>query len=243
MTKTIIPVAAALLAITALAVTVTRDARIAALEQRISTLQAQLGTDASARSFAPSLPAPGEKSTTGDKSVQPLSSTDLLPLEDRIASLEQRTADFDELHNIMVLKGALPPTPEDVAKAKLKVLNTDATHEARVKALETVRRSKTEARSRDVVLSMIELLETTPLPRIQRKIFEGLVGIDDPELKEPIRNALEQSNSTFVREQAARALVGYRNEPVIRAWLEVIAEQDTNGNVRGQARRILEQDP
>jgi len=239
--KTILSVAGVVLAGVALAVTLIRDVRIAALEQRVAALQGELA--APAKSPPPAIVASADESATPDESVAVETSANTLPLGDRIARLEQRTADFDELHLFMVLRGALPPTAADVAKAKLKVLNTKATHEARVKALETMRRSRTEARTRDVVLSMIDLLESDPLPRIQRKIFEGLAGVSDPELKEPIRRAIEESSSSFVREQATRALDGYRTDPVIRAWLELIEEHDTNGNVRGQARRILERDP
>ncbi|MEM7144841.1 MAG: HEAT repeat domain-containing protein [Verrucomicrobiota bacterium] len=246
MIRAIVIVLVACVAVAALAVTLNRDVRISELEKELAEVRERVEESVDRVSVvASTAEAPSElDDEIASEVVGPEDEGDVRngQLESRVAKLEGRTQDFDELHNIMVLRGILPPTPADVEKAKQKVLNTNASEEARVKALETVRRSKTEARTRDIVLSMVELLESDPLPRIQRKIFEGLVGVSDPELIEPIREAIERSQSEFVREQATRALVGYRDDPTIQAWLETIQADASNGNVRGQARRLLEEE-
>lgn len=212
---------------------------ISDLRREVVILRSEVGSPSSSPTSKETTASQVSVSTGGNENEaesQPQPSSHAL----RIAALEQQSADLEEIREALVRSSMLPPNEKEIAEAKSVVLDSSESVEKRIKALSTVRRSRTEQRSRDLVMAMVELLETNPMPKHQREIFKHLRGVKEPELLDHIRNALELNDSAFVREEATKALAGYTNDSMVQEWLQIIGTSDTNPNVRGEAMNLLE---
>jgi HEAT repeats len=108
----------------------------------------------------------------------------------------------------------------------------------RLKALARLRAIK-DGRSRDVVLSMLQLFHESDDPKIRADIFRQLNKVEEPELRDALIDALRADQVSEVREEAAETLGTYRDDPSARDALEYAAENDASEKVRKKAKDAL----
>jgi len=117
------------------------------------------------------------------------------------------------------------------------VLQSALSPQERLEALERLRRE--DARSPEVVLSMLDLYATSQDPRIRAEVFEQLDGVNDPAMRDPLIIGLAEDPDARVRRRAASNLQSYASDPDVRAWLEYVAQNDQDAGVRREATRAL----
>lgn len=134
-------------------------------------------------------------------------------------------------------------TPQDVLDYQSQATNALASEEEKIRALRALRGNQDEfgdARNRDVVLSMIDLVETSEDPDVRADIYRQLSGVTEPDLKRPLLYSLANDSSAEVREEAAETLEDYLPDSEVLAALRYAADNDQSKDVREQARESME---
>ena len=134
-------------------------------------------------------------------------------------------------------------TPQDLLDLQSQATNALASEDEKLKALRALRGNQDEfgdARNRDVVLSMIDLVETSDDPEVRADVYRQLSGVTEPDLKRPLLNSLANDPNAEVREEAAETLEDFLPDPEVLAALSYAAENDASKDVREQARESME---
>jgi HEAT repeat protein len=76
-------------------------------------------------------------------------------------------------------------------------------------------------------------------PHERARLFQAFNGFQDESLKVPLVYGLEDPNPV-VRQRAADALSGFRNDPSVREWLTYVSQNDVDPQVRREAFQALE---
>lgn len=180
---------------------------------------------------------------------------------ERIAELERQVAELKEQQDAaaaaakeaeaqhesgaLTLLGHLrsrrskPLTAEDLAALKTRATDTTGDAETRLQALRRLRGVR-GGRSREVVLSMIDLVRTSEDADVRADVFRQLHRVTTPELEQPLLDALRSDTSAKVREEAAETLDHYLDSPAVVQALREAAENDSDRGVRKQARESLD---
>jgi len=133
-------------------------------------------------------------------------------------------------------------TPEQLLASQLKATNPNSTPKEKLEALKYLRGNQDElgdARNRDVVLSMIDLIETSKDASTREDVYRQLSGVTEPALRKPLINSLTNDQDAGVREEAAETLEGYLPDPDALAALRYSAQYDASDDVRKQAQKVL----
>jgi HEAT repeats len=154
-------------------------------------------------------------------------------LEQRLVQLEQGVVD-----SRLAASPATTPAP-DVALARQQAMNSQASPEERLAALRALRSAN--ARTTDVVHSMLQLQAASKDPKVRADIFRQLSGVKDAILKPPLIDAVLKDNDPKVREEAAETLASFTADPYVRSALNAAAQNDADPDVQKQARETLEQ--
>ena len=117
------------------------------------------------------------------------------------------------------------------------VMQSNLSPEERLAAVEQLRRQ--DARSTEVVTSMVNLYASSEDPRIRAEIFNQLEGVNDPALRDPLIIGLAEDPDARVRREAADSLAAFVSDPDVKAWLEYTAANDKDPGVRRQASQSL----
>lgn len=132
-----------------------------------------------------------------------------------------------------------PLAADELAATQRQAVDAGATAEERLRALRVLRGER-DGRSREVVLSMIELARTSGDPRVRADVFRQLHRVTLPELEQPLLDALRGDADAKVREEAAETLDHFLGSDAVRSALAEAAESDADRGVREQARESLE---
>lgn len=136
-------------------------------------------------------------------------------------------------------RSSKPVTAEDLAQLRTQATDPAKDAQERLQALRRLRGIK-DGRSRDVVLSMIDLARTSDDERVRADVFRQLHRVTTPELEQPLLDALRGDTSAKVREEAAETLDHYLESPAVVQALRDAAENDADRGVRKQARESLD---
>ena len=158
---------------------------------------------------------------------QPVSTTQL---HEWVWALDQRMKELET--------ASRPSAPTmDISQARLVAVDTGAQAGHRLAALALLRAA--DARSPEVVRSMLALQKNSPDPRVRAGVFRHLEGVTDPGAKAPMMEAATRDGNAEVREEAVESLTAFRNAPDVLALLQRIASQDPDDKVRRMAQRLL----
>ncbi len=154
------------------------------------------------------------------------------PLRTGLAAAKNQTADS-------ALDSLRLADSNRVAAAKAVIFNAAAGVTNKLEALGILR--STGARSDDVVKQMIQAYYATDNPKWRADIFRQLSGVTTAELKQPLLEAVRDTNQhTDIRQEAAETLAHYLPDPDAKAWLEHLAANDADERVRAEAARRLQ---
>jgi hypothetical protein len=153
--------------------------------------------------------------------------------------LEQRLVQLEE--NMAATRTAAGPTPApapDVVQSRQVAVNPQASAGDRLAALRVLRAAN--ARTSDVVQSMLQLQGSSDDPNVRADIFRQLSGVSDPAMKPHLINGVLKDADPKVREEAAETMGPFWSDPYVQAALKSAAQNDPDEKVREQAAETLE---
>jgi hypothetical protein len=113
-------------------------------------------------------------------------------------------------------------------------LDRRRTPEERLMALRELRGR--DGRSHEVVLGLLELIETPDLdPRRRADIIRNLDGVDFPELKDPLLRILANDTHSETRSETIETLQPFYGDPEVHAAVAKVRDSDADIRVRMEA--------
>jgi hypothetical protein len=212
-----------------------RVERFQQLTDQTAALRADLDRLANAARDGPSLRQPMEKA------AEPASVP--ADLSQRLTALEQSVAALQRASKERAPRvDAAGPEPTDLAAARRSATDLLATEESRLAALRVLRGQKwngQDARSGDVLLSMIDLAEHSENEGNRLDAYRNLHGVNDPHLRDSMLRALAGDPSSKVREKVAQDLDTFLPDVGVENALRQAADGDPDAGVRAQALKTL----
>jgi HEAT repeat protein len=133
-----------------------------------------------------------------------------------------------------------PPFSESrVVALQQRALDSALPLDDRLVALRALERADVDASP--VTAMLAELAQTTTSPEEKLKLFRAFDGSSDPAVKLPLVYGL-QDNNPLVREEAVDALSDFRDDPTVEQWLQYVAHNDADPQVRREAFEALTDD-
>ena len=158
--------------------------------------------------------------------------------DERMTYLEAGMGQWADFRQEAMMEGRIKADEEAVAMFKQQVLDGNLSEGDRLRALRLLRSN--DARTPEVVKSMMDLVRTSDNARVRADIFRQLDGVTDPALGSTLVEFVTNDQSENVREEAAEALSSFAGDPTIRELLTHIAEQDPSKDVREEALESIE---
>jgi HEAT repeat protein len=132
-----------------------------------------------------------------------------------------------------------PLTESRVAAFQERALNSELSLDDRLLALRVLERA--DADSASVTATLAQLAQTTTNPNDKLKLFRAFDRSNDPGVKLPLVHGLQDPNP-LVWEEAVDALSDFRDDPAVLQWLEYVAQNDADSQVRREAFQALAND-
>lgn len=89
-----------------------------------------------------------------------------------------------------------------------------------------------------VMATLAQQAQASQDPQERAQLFAAFDGFTDPSLKVPLVYGLQDPNPV-IRERAADALSGFRDDPSVLEWLQYIAQNDADPRVRREALQAM----
>ncbi len=219
--------------------------RFQQLTDQTAALRADLDRLASAARDGPSPRQPVEKAPELASAPTDLSQR-LTALEQSVAALQR--AAKERASRAGPAPGERAPGepasggPTDLADARRRATDLLATEEQRLAALKALRGQKVngqDARTSDVVLSMIDLAEHSENEATRLDAYRNLHGVTDRNLRDSMLRALAGDPSPKVREKVAQDLDTFLPDVGVENALRQAADGDPDAGVRAQALKTL----
>jgi hypothetical protein len=175
--------------------------------------------------------------------IDPAAAPPSVPQEvlDRLAAIEKSIESMRRSANERTLRPGLSNT--DTAEARRIATDPSADAVKRVAALQALRGSRmadgTDARTHDVVLSMIDLANQSADEATREGVYKNLHGVHDDELRESMVRALTTDSSALVRSKVPEDIDTFVSDPAVQSALRQAADSDSDDGVRAAAQRTL----
>ena len=145
---------------------------------------------------------------------------------------------MEDIRWTMSLRGMMPPTPGHIERSRELLSDSDAGLREQLAALRLLRKS--DQLTDDDVRQMVKVFNATDDERGQVEIIKQLDDVRTPEFLDTLMKVSSTSENARVRQEAIDSLSGYLPDPDLKDWLEIVAQDDPNGRVRREARRLLD---
>ncbi|TAJ24498.1 MAG: hypothetical protein EPO68_01325 [Planctomycetota bacterium] len=208
-------------------------AQLLALANEVAALRGELQRIAATEGNAPLEPAPQRTAT------EPTASPELLA---RLASLEASMAALaraQEPQPVAVRPASVQPEPSEARLTALDFGRSEAERLAALGKLRDMTIDGRDARSREVVLAMLDLAERSPNEKTRDDVYRQLHGVKDDALRDAMLRSLAGDPSAKVRRRAAEDIDTFLPDPMVEAALRRAAETDADANVRAMALSTL----
>ncbi len=223
------------------------SSRVDLLDQRLQILQ-ELIASQSERALSPTVVSrQGEDSSTSQETLTSVQEEMKAALQ-RLEQLEEKQQGLNtrgEHWGRMVSFSGFNNESEDaITGYRTRALDSGNSVEDRLAALKSLRFSRIEepdARTPDVVASMIDLVQTSADAGVRADIYRQLDGVTDPNLLQPLLDSLANDEHPEVREEAAETLAKYLPDDQVDAALRHAEAHDEDEGVREQAAESLSQ--
>ena len=216
-------------------------ARLLSLERKLEGLEERLV----AQPVAPGSDAPRRAAGETAARDERVAATDrrLETLEARLAEMQGEVEELGSTTSLTFPFGRSEPELEgSVLDWQLIATSSTSSAEEKLDALSALRFADWEggdARTHDVVLSMIDLAENHAEAEVRADVWRQLDEVTDPALIDPLLRALALDTHPEVREEAAETLAPFLPDAVVEAALRYAFENDANRDVREQAGESL----
>ena len=131
-----------------------------------------------------------------------------------------------------------PVDEKRLAALRERATNPKATLDEQLLALDALRNARAPAS--DIIANLANYAQNTQDPQQRTRLFEAFDDIDDLATKAPLVHGL-QDPSPLVREEAADALSRHTSDPAVREWLQYVANNDADQQVRREAWQALQE--
>ena len=202
------------------------------LRSELAALRAQVGS--ASPTVIPVKASPEEDDNIASEALQ------VLPpqgLDARLAALEAAVAGWNRASDHLMSQGQLPATPEKLAEFRAKFLDGNASTRDRLAALRMLRRNKDV--SPDVIAGAAAWLTTSTNSRAISGLLQGLQGLSDPALLEPICALATNSKDRDIQMEAMAGLTAYGDDPRVSELLWKLASTSESRDLRGMAGELL----
>jgi hypothetical protein len=210
--------------------------RLESLARQLADLRAELARNAvesreGAGQRAPLATAPEQRTSISPEMLQRLQA-----LEESVSALQKQAKER------RVVGAAPRGAPVDAAEAQRIATDPTAAAEQKLAALKTLRGQQVDgrdARSHDVVVSMLDLADRSADEGTRVDVYRNLHGTPDPALRDAMLRALASDPSTKVREKVAEDIDTFLADPAVLNALRQVANGDSDDAVRGAALKTL----
>lgn len=162
-------------------------------------------------------------------------------LSGRMDALERAVAHLVRSSDYLMERGQLPLATNKVEDlARLFVDNTAADRD-RLRALGLLRRNG--AMTDEVVQRALAWLQSSTNAGTRRELVQQLDGITNPAMKAPLLGLMGTEPNDNVREEVAKSLRRFTDDPSVESALWKAALNDPDGDVRDEARDALREGP
>jgi hypothetical protein len=160
----------------------------------------------------------------------------LAALEKAVTALQQQA---DERAAKLKNEKAAPPDLTSALRAATDPRSSELDKLAALKLLRNQQIDGQDARTHDVVLSMIDLAERSLDESTRDAVYRDLHGVDDASLRDSMVRALANDPSAKVRQRAARDINTFLSDAGVVRALQRAADNDADAHVRAQEATTL----
>ncbi|HZN61508.1 MAG TPA: HEAT repeat domain-containing protein [Planctomycetota bacterium] len=132
----------------------------------------------------------------------------------------------------------IPANPAMVEKEKKQLADASLPERTRATSLSRLRMYGAH-KTDDVVESALALVNQSQETNIRTLVLRNLQGAENPKLAAPLVALLKGDANEDVRDEAARVLGDYLEQPDVKAALEQAAAQDSSEKVKRRAQSVL----
>ena len=125
-----------------------------------------------------------------------------------------------------------PATPARIASLQQRAADPQSSLDERLMALRAL--DEADGDVSGVIADLARVAQTSQDPAERAQLFRAFDGLEDPNLKLPLVQGLQDPNP-LVRERAADALSAFRTDSTVQQWLRHIAENDADPRVQREA--------
>lgn len=170
---------------------------------------------------------------------------DFEPITSRMDALE---AKVDQLLKAksdqeLAVRKMFEPKPINLKETQRAAMDRSASEKDRIDAFTKLRGQKTEdgqdARSHDVILSIVDIAENSTDENARLDVYRNLHGANDPAARDSMLRALANDASVNVRMKVAEDLDTFVDDPLVQRGLRAAADNDADGEVRRRANMTL----
>lgn len=164
---------------------------------------------------------------------------------DRLKALEDSLADLKRAPAIHDRRDGAE-SAQDLAEKRRIATDPTADAQAKLAALRSLRGRRVEgqdARTPDVVLSMIDLADHSDDATVRADVYRQLHGVNDRNLRDAMLRALQSDPDPAVRGQCAKDINSFLPDPLVVDALRNAADNDESPNVRREALDTLSKQP
>ncbi len=207
----------------------------ASIEQDLKDLEDRI------EQLALEIDAVQEDGTTDQGQFYPADPQALLPDELFDGNAETRIEELNdsmaEIRWTMTLRGMMPATEDHVLKSRDLIFDPQTDIRTKLTGLRVLRTS--DQLTDDDVRQMVHVFDQTTDPGAQIGIIRLLDDVRTPEFLDTLMQVSSTSENPRVRKEAIDSLSGYLPDPDLKDWLEVVARDNPNGQIKREADRLL----
>ncbi len=130
-----------------------------------------------------------------------------------------------------------PLTEPRIVAFKQIALNAQLPMDERLFAISALRSGRVDAP--EVTATIAQLAQSGQEPGVRMRVFQAFDGTTDTAFVAPFVQGLQDPNPA-VRRQAADSLSGLKADPNVTQWLQYVAQNDTDPQVRREAQEALQ---
>lgn len=159
----------------------------------------------------------------------------------RIQELEQTVAQLSHASDYLMERGQLPLATNKVEDLARLFSDGTAADKDRLRALGLLRRNR--GMSDEVVQHALDWLQSSTNAGTRRELVQQLGGVTNAAVKGPLLGLMSTEKNDNVREEAAKNLRRFTDDPAVEGALWNAALNDPDGDVREEAEDALREGP
>lgn len=155
----------------------------------------------------------------------------------RIQNLENAVAQLANAAEHLMDRGMVPPDAQKLQQLQNTFADPNADPRNRFQAFRLLRRNN--AITDEVAMHAVTWLQTATNSNIKRELLQGIDGLRNPVLQQPLFAMLQTETDAGTRQRLVDALSDFANDPGIERKMWELAASDPDEDVRQEAQQAL----